>query len=992
MLSIKNSVVGALLCLTACGSGKSGSDASTAPPAINRINLLSHEPAADAVQVTADVQITLRFDSSMVLDCFQDEDTWLRAAGSSANISGSFQLAAGGTSVVFTPNAPLTQETDYVFQASPLTCDRDGRLLEYEKSFSFRTLDTTPPHIVSANVSNGETGRSRHAPLIVTASERLSVASATGHSVLLRDAFSQSYNCQLTIDDEDLVVQPSADLPGDRQFTLLVGTSITDRAGNALASTWSVAFRTAIDLQPPSVTAIWPANGSSNVSPAIQPIVTFDESMAPSTVEPSSLTFQDQFGSLVAFAIISSTDQRTLRVRPLALLEPNRNYFMAFSVSAAAVTDVSGNPLANTSALSFTTGTDEMPPTAVHTGPVAGETRVSLNVTPVVTFDELLDPNWVNSTTAELLQDGTLVPCVIDQPQPNSVRVSPILPLMQSANYQLRLIGGHEGLRDLAGNVLAADLETSFTTSADGSLPGAMLQPGDGRATVPPSAHISIVFDSVMDTSTLNAQTCELRTDTHLPVPATLSISGGGRVVTLTPDTPLAPLTYYRTYIRGGPNGVRETSGNWLGNDLNARYRTILSNDLISPSVSLTVNEIDPQRRGDIALPPWDFTIDVQVTDPEDSLDMGSIQVLLSGPGPAPGPTSLFATAEIGFRSFRAIMPQSLALAPGSWTLSAQVSDLSGNTGISSTIPILITEPTTGILPFEQAQIVWARTDLDRNGNGRADFEDDMLRLGFASAGDPAGLNDEMRRIVLDAILTQANALFGRGSRGEPIDSDSVGIRFTTHQPIALAHQQMALGGLDPEGSHSRQYGDPSTGILGRAYYDYRNANINDRNIGSSPGLGVFPAEMWLYQTEIHQQVYPGFQTLFAQRFLPLCPDMGGTPVGSHPDDPAILASDFDPQNAPTTQVARHTEIMNALSDWSSAIGTILTHEVGHAVGLTAPGPAPGGLFGDSSLHNNGFAAAEVMASTVGYEAMVALDYNFRDLNLAYLRQRILLR
>ncbi|MEC7584061.1 MAG: Ig-like domain-containing protein [Planctomycetota bacterium] len=992
MLSIKNSAIGALLCLTACGSGKGGSDASTAPSTIYRINLLSHEPAADAVQVATDTQITLRFDADMVLDCFQDEDTWLRAANSSTDIPGTFQLAAGGSSVVFTPNAPLNQETDYVFQASPLTCDRDGRLLEYTTAFSFRTLDTTPPSIVSANVTNGETGRSRNAPLVVTASEALSTASATGHAVLLRDAFSQLYSCQLTIDGENLVIQPSADLPGDRLFTLLVGSGITDRAGNALTNTWSVAFRTAVDLQPPSITSIWPASGSTNISPSIEPIVTFDESMAPSTVEPSSLTFQDQFGSLVAFQIVASADQRTLRVRPLETLEANRHYFMAFSVSAAAVTDVSGNPLANTFPLSFTTGDDGTPPVPVSIGPVDGETRISLNVTPEVIFDQALDPNWVNSTTVELLQDGELVPCVVDNPQPSTIRLSPILPLIQSTGYTIRLASGHDGIRDLAGNVMFADVESTFTTSADGSLPGALLQPGDGTATVPPSAHISIVFDSVMDIATLNAQTCELRTDTHLPIPATLDISGGGRVVTLTPHTPLSPQTYYRTYIRGGPNGVREVSGNWLASDLNARYRTSLSNDLVSPSVSLTVNGIDAQRRGDIALPPLDFTIDVEATDPEDSLDMGSVQVLLSGPGTAPGSASLFATAEVGFGSFRTTMPQSLALAPGNWTLSVRVSDLSGNSRLATNLPIEITEPTTGLLPFEQTQVVWARTDLDRDGNGRGDFEDDLLRLGFATAGDPAGLNEQMRRIVLDAILAKSNDLFGRGSRGEPIDQDSVRIRFSTHEPIALAHQQMALGGLDPEGSQSRGYGDLSTGILGRAYYDYRNANINDRNIGSSPGLGVFPAEMWLYQTEIHQQVFPGFQTRFAQRFLPLCPDMGGTPVGSHPDDPSVIANDFDPDNASTSQRARHTEIMSALDDWSAAMGTILAHEVGHAVGLTAPGPAPGGLFGDSSLHNDGFAAAEVMAATVGYEAMVALDYNFRDLNLAYLRQRILLR
>jgi hypothetical protein len=73
-------------------------------------------------------------------------------------------------------------------------------------------------------------------------------------------------------------------------------------------------------------------------------------------------------------------------------------------------------------------------------------------------------------------------------------------------------------------------------------------------------------------------------------------------------------------------------------------------------------------------------------------------------------------------------------------------------------------------------------------------------------------------------------------------------------------------------------------------------------------------------------------------------------------------------------------------------MGVILAHEVGHSVGLVAPGPMPTGLFGDSSLHDTFAGAAEVMAPAVGYESMTVLDYAFRDIDLAYLRQRVLLR
>jgi hypothetical protein len=219
-----------------------------------------------------------------------------------------------------------------------------------------------------------------------------------------------------------------------------------------------------------------------------------------------------------------------------------------------------------------------------------------------------------------------------------------------------------------------------------------------------------------------------------------------------------------------------------------------------------------------------------------------------------------------------------------------------------------------------------------------------------------------------------------------------VPIRLVARQPVGLPHMQIALGGLDPQGSRRRGYGDPSTGVLGRAFFDYRNQVVNDRNVGQSPGLGVFPAEMWLYQAALHQQLYPSFQTMFAHRFLPLCPDMGGTPAGAGALDATVLAAGFDPGTATTEQRARWTVVMTAVDDWAAVVGTILAHEIGHAIGLVAPGPAPSGLYGDSSLHNANAGAAEVMAPAVGYEAMVTLPYAFRDLDLAYLRQRIVMR
>src|SRR5262245_31624307 len=102
MLSYRHGVLAACLCLHACGSGGAGSGSSgTGTAQYGRIHLLSTEPPDGAVQVALDVQLRLRFDAVMVLDCMSDEDTWLRATGSSTNVAGTFSLQEGGHAVLF---------------------------------------------------------------------------------------------------------------------------------------------------------------------------------------------------------------------------------------------------------------------------------------------------------------------------------------------------------------------------------------------------------------------------------------------------------------------------------------------------------------------------------------------------------------------------------------------------------------------------------------------------------------------------------------------------------------------------------------------------------------------------------------------------------------------------------------------------------------------------------------------------------------------------
>src|SRR5687767_971687 len=88
--------------LTACGGGGGSASGTISGSVYGVVQLLELSPVDEAVQVPLDAAIELEFDARMALDSFGDEDTWLRAAGSSTNVPGTFALGHGGR-VRFTP-------------------------------------------------------------------------------------------------------------------------------------------------------------------------------------------------------------------------------------------------------------------------------------------------------------------------------------------------------------------------------------------------------------------------------------------------------------------------------------------------------------------------------------------------------------------------------------------------------------------------------------------------------------------------------------------------------------------------------------------------------------------------------------------------------------------------------------------------------------------------------------------------------------------------
>jgi hypothetical protein len=128
--------------------------------------------------------------------------------------------------------------------------------------------------------------------------------------------------------------------------------------------------------------------------------------------------------------------------------------------------------------------------------------------------------------------------------------------------------------------------------------------------------------------------------------------------------------------------------------------------------------------------------------------------------------------------------------------------------------------------------------------------------------------------------------------------------------------------------------------------------------------------------------------------------------VGEHALDPVGFDETFVPATASAAERARWDEIQLATGAFSDALGSVIAHETGHALGLVAPGPPGGGLFGGAigpDLGHNLTAGGATptqswimnAGSTYTFPKLSGLGGNllpvFRPLNFAYLRDRALI-
>ncbi len=272
---------------------------------------------------------------------------------------------------------------------------------------------------------------------------------------------------------------PTATLAPNTTCVATVTTAATDTAGFTLAANfvWSFATAALADNTRPTVVFTVPSASATGVATNTRITATFSEAMMASTISGTSFTVTNNtLSTPVAGSVVYAAATRTATFTPTAGTLAINTAFTATVTTAA--TDLTGNALSGNTAVipnagnhvwTFTTAalTDTTPPTVLIVSPVAGGVGICLTKVASASFSEPMDAATINATSFTVTDGGVAVPGSVSYDaalQLASFTPTSAAGFAPSRTFTATVLGGAAGVKDLAGNPLAANRVWTFTT------------------------------------------------------------------------------------------------------------------------------------------------------------------------------------------------------------------------------------------------------------------------------------------------------------------------------------------------------------------------------------------------------------------------------------------------------------------------------------------------------------------------------------------------
>lgn len=445
--------------------------------------VVSTAPVDQAQNVPLSASLSAVFSEAMDAATI-DSNTFFLKDGSNP-LSASVSYAEASKTAALTPGAVLIEGRTYTATITSAVKDRSGVPLAAAKVWNFTTL-TTVPSVSGVSPANSAINVPGNALVEVTFSEAMDPATVTDPAVfrVLNGANALAGTRRWDAPSRKAVFQPDAAYPGGATITVNVTTGAKDASGIALASSFNSSF---------SVSAA-PAVASSSPSPndvgvALNASVTlnFSTTMDLTTLTAANVWVEDSAANPVASSYLPTAT--SLTISPSSALNESEVYT---AVVTTRVKSSAGVPFAAEYRFSF--ATVGIPPVVSSVSPADGAADVPVGTKIRLVFNEDMDTSTFIGANFRLSDGAANVAGSVAVVGPRTVELTPSAPLLERSSYTV--VGG-VGLKDAAGNGLASELRSSFTTEPLPRLTA--LTPAPGAFNVPLSSAIILAANKDLD-------------------------------------------------------------------------------------------------------------------------------------------------------------------------------------------------------------------------------------------------------------------------------------------------------------------------------------------------------------------------------------------------------------------------------------------------------------------------------------------------------------
>lgn len=371
----------------------------TAPTVVsfNPTNLAANVPLTQTLGITFNENVVTGA-GSITIRRYSDNTIIHTIVATSGNVGG------GGTSTIsITPPTPLPDSTRLFIEIAnnafrDATNNNPYAGISGSSTWSFTTVDTTPPTALSRVPAHGSESASTTGNLVIKFTERVNRVGGTIQiRTLIGDTLAQSINVmssQVQDSGTDTIrIFLSAPLQDLQSYWIFIpATAFQDTSGNFFAGYQTNAgwnFRTG-DFTPPLLQTVTPVHGATNVEQAVTISLTFNEAVKNNTgqIKLRRVDTQAEIASIDA-SQLQGTGTTTITI-PHALLPQSTQ--ITVEVPPGIITDMSNNAFAGiaVNAWAFTIG-DFTPPSIVSYNPARMSRNVPRTGPIVATFNEPIE-------------------------------------------------------------------------------------------------------------------------------------------------------------------------------------------------------------------------------------------------------------------------------------------------------------------------------------------------------------------------------------------------------------------------------------------------------------------------------------------------------------------------------------------------------------------------------------------------------------------------